>query len=480
MRRITLLFCLLLVQSVFSQVLQDIAINEKLYKLKNTYSIKTNDSTTLHLIVVKNKKTKKIDFLPFSLGSKFKKLNSFTFDKEPIILSHHFYKNKLIIVYKITKDNDDIYMREFDTETSKISSPKIVHKRKYKKIITEGDVTYILSFVNKYFFITTIQDGKNNSIVQYSMGTNTDDYLLKNLVNATFDYVTTNEFVEVGSLEEGHLFIDKNRLLLTLDIKKNASSYFVEFDLVPNSNSKQFVEIKQFKSNFLKVKQIRSFYIENKLFQFSLTGQEASLKILDIKTALVLNEFRYTKLNFGPYNKYFFKSKETKPNPKKFFNSFKKFRPTVEYLPTIFVVVNKSSNGGFIVESGHIDSKIYHYNNFYDWQSQWHMQLEQDFQDRVRNNSFPPDRGPNANFELVMKEKDSLRKTSFILALNKNLNKTVDIPRTVYKKGTWKDKVKYLRKALNVKNLSYTKFKDGLRYAYYNPDYMKVFIKEKK
>jgi len=487
MKKIIIILSFFILQTNFSQDLKQIPFNKKQYKLLNTYTIKVADSSSLHFIVAKNLTTKRIDFLPYYATNLVKKLATFSFDKQPILLSTHIYKNKLVLIYKKAIKSKEIFSKAFDFIADKISTPKLIFDidNTYDILITLESRTIFISFSKFRLKVTTVYDSDKIAVNSFSTKTKKDQEMLKGLKSKNiflepasykFDYVATNKYVEIGSIKTGHFFLDSNILILTRDVKKKANTSFLKLDL--NKTQKQYLNFREFKNKLKKVKQIRSFYFEDKLFQFAISSQDASLQIFDVSTGLILKTFDYTKSNFGPYNKYFFKSKEIEPNPSRFFNSFKKFRPYSMYFPSIFIVANKSTDNGFVVEMGHINGAVYNYNSF---NMMWQMQqMQWQMQNNIMNFHPPSFRGPDGifDYEYVKTTDNGIRKTSFILSLDKNLNKTEKVATTIFKKDTLRKKIDDLRSSDYIKMLSYEVSGDVLRYTYYYQPQRKVIIKE--
>jgi hypothetical protein len=98
------------------------------------------------------------------------------------------------------------------------------------------------------------------------------------------------------------------------------------------------------------------------------------------------------------------------------------------------------------------------------------------------NNFRPPSfgGGPNGifDYEYVKNIDDDIRKTSFILSLDKNLNKTEKVTATIFKKDIWREKIDIFRYSKNIQLLSYARIGTFLRCTYYDKTLNKLVIKE--
>ncbi len=414
-------------QELLKDMLQD--TSRKSIDIK---SIKINDSTSLHYVIYKSKTTKQYILQPYFIGENVKKLLSFSFEKKPTIISNHFIDDKWVLTYKL-KRNINVFVREYNFNTQKTSQPKLVKILKYNHLITTKFNTYFLTFVsNKKIELTVIKDintiyTKNLSSfdkdTEYQF-TVIHDKLFSN-TKITLDNINTNEYIEVGSLSKGHSYVYDNTILLTFDNKKNKTSYVVQIKNINTPDDYTFT-ITKYVNGLTTTKQIRSFAAKDKLFQFALNYDKAKINIYDLSTHEILKNFDYTKENFGPYNTYFYKNIESSPNSKKFFRGFRNMSAITDYKPTIFIVVNENISGGYVLESGHINSAVYHYHQ------DPFMFMNKPYFSPLHIPNF----GPNINYDYnyFPSEEDELKKTSFILSLNKELQRIKTIPETKFTK----------------------------------------------
>jgi len=463
---------LLSLSSIISS--QELYKEKVLKKTKQTHSYKVNDSTSLHFTVTYHSKMKKYEYKPYLVGKKVMKLTPMFFSKKnPKIIASHINANKCVLIYKVKKQT---YIIDYDFVTQKASLPVELFDFKYDHILQKEDATIFLRKNNGVIYIQYFINSKVNSTHIYKAKNNRDSQILTEFnFNTEIDYVTTDKYIDVGSIKKGHSYIYDKKIFLTYDNSKKDTSYLLELDYTKEG----IYEFKYFKNSLKNNRQLRSFVTKNLLFQFAIDYKFAELTIYDLESTNIVKSFTYTKKDFGPYNKYFYKKNEVKEvNAFRFFTSFSSFHPFSKYLPTIFITVNKGKNDSYIVESGHINGAVYSYYNHFD--TMW-----------MHQNMLPPPNitvphfGPMVTNDIFeMNNNDSeLKKTSFILALDKDYKKLPSIPTTILKKDKWKkenDIIEEMKENSSFKSFSTLELKNSFRYMFYHRRIKTFFIKEFK
>lgn len=440
-------------------------------KIRKTISCKVSDSVSIHFSVSFQSKTMKYKYNVILAGSSAKKLNSFLLEKNyNNIISSHFSHNKFVF---ITEYKKHVFIHEYDLTTEKLNAPKELINFSYDIIIPKDDRSLLINRKNNVLTVFNIETIGINSKNVYTpeKETNLNGFKLK----TNFDYVTTDEYIEIGSIKKGHIYLYKDTLLFSYDNSHSKKSIVLTLDI--RKSGKYTTKI--FQNNLDHNRQVRSFITPEYLFQFAINRTDARLSLFDFTTTKLLKEFTYTKTDFGPYNKYFYYKKEVPVNPKKFFRSFAKFKVMTSYLATIFITVNKGVNDTYIVESGHIDGNVYGYYN--DYNHTWMMQQMMIQPPKV----YIPNFGPNAiNDEFILNNTtDEIQKTSFILAIDNNFLKLDSIPNSVLTKDKWKEeyiKIEKLSDQTRYKAFSTVALKNSLRYMYQNKKLKALYIGEIK
>lgn len=494
MKRIyILLFALIFAYSIpsFSQNKFYHNINNKNMKVIDTESFKINNDSSIHVVLAKNKNDKNYVLIPFLVNEDtLNKLPKISFDKEPKTVSAHFTNDKWIYIYK-ENNKDDLHILQYALTGENSINRKILNKVEYDHSLQSDDTAYFLDFekngnIKLYtikdfdnIFLKTFSPANNKSNEDYRTIMNKAVFYSSNDIKSGFDFVTTTDYVNIGSIKNGHTFLYDDTIFLSYDLKSDETSYVIKLDLNNLKENSQYV-VNQLHSSLGNTRQIRSFITDNKLFQFGVDFEFAKLHVFDLNTGESLNSYTYTKENFGPYNKYYFKTEEIEPKPERFFNSFRKMRIGSTYLPTIFIVVNKGHDNSYIVETGHINGATYSYNNYYMDHFWWMHQI----------NSIPtfhgaPGFGPNPSLfqpEITQSDDESLRKTSFMLALDHTLQKLDSIPKSIYTKDKWKEEKKELEeltKNTSFESLSSATLENEINYIYYDKSKKQIFIKSK-
>lgn len=440
--------------------------------IKHTSSYKISDSISLHFAVTYKKNPLRYEYQAYLVGEMVKKLAPFSFDgkKKPNIIASHINDSKCVFIYK-RKNN--YYIIEYDFKDEKASLSQKIPDLKYDHILQKENATFFIKKKGKSILLTHIRNKDYINTRLYDSETSDDANLFNKFkLDTEFDYVTTDEYVEIGSIKKGHSYIFDNTIILTYDEKSKETSYVITLDYANKSN----FSVRSYKNSLKNIRQIRSFAIGNLLFQFAISFKLAKLNIYNLEASNLSKSFTYTKEDFGPHNKYYRRTKEMAVKPAAFFNSFARFVPFSTYLPTIFITVNKGINDSYIVESGHINGAVYSYYNHFD-HFMWHQQMMN--QPPVNIPRF----GPNPNLDIyeVKDTEDDLKKTSFILALDTDFQKLDSIPDSLFEKEKWKkekESLDEIKKNPGYKSFSTIELQNSLRYIFYHKRIKTLFIKE--
>ena len=250
-------------------------------------------------------------------------------------------------------------------------------------------------------------------------------------------------------------------MVITIEDKPNKSTFVFNFDLSNSLNERNY-SVSVFKNNLEKNKVLKSFLINDKLFQFAIGKgfETAQLNVFDLNTKKIIKTFTYTKNNLGVYNNFYVRNKEVTPDEKSFFKIYK-------YLNSTFVTVKKNPANEYEINIGSFSNiKISGFNNLNQFESSVPMQTSY--------NSEQLPYGTNFYFkELLLEFPDNehLKMSHFTLLLDNELNKIDSESKNILNNLNSQKKIDLARqrniKKRNQKYRSYIRLKNKFRFVEY-------------
>jgi hypothetical protein len=440
----------------FSQnLLREIEVN----KLKSTISLKVNEFESIHFLIKKNKK--ELEFLPYLISDTVKELKSFTINSSATILSKHVYKDKVVIVYKQyywvdTKELFDHYLIEYNFNTEKASKPKLLRNFQSKIIKTD----------NAIFFI---KKKDSNLILQRIQSLEKNDLFSFKLKEDEIDLISTNlNFINLklypfGPIQSSPFYYINNNVVITIEDRKNNSTFVFKFDLSNPPLSERNFSVSIFKNSLEKNKVLKSFLIDDKLFQFAINKgfKTAQLNVFNLETNKIIKIINYSEEDFKHYNNFYEGIKEVTPDENDFFKIYKN-------LNSIFITVKKNLDSVYEINIGSIaNNKISTYNNLNQFGSSVPTM-------QISYNSEQLPYGTNSYFNdqlLEFSDNKHLVVNHFTLLLDIDLNKIDSESKNILNNFNNQEKIELARqrniKKRDRKYRSYISLKNKFRFIEY-------------
>jgi len=342
-RKNILTACFILFLSIsLSCYSQDLLKEVEVNKLKSTLSLKVNEIESIHFLIWKNKG--ELKFSPYLISDSVKELKSFTLNRNSIILSKHIYKDKIVFLYKQsywmdTKELFHHYLIEYSYVTEKVSKP-ILLRNFQSEIITANNATFFIKKDEKSFTIHRVESLEENDFFYYSLN---EEEL--NNINTNLDYINLNNY-PFGSVQSQSFYYFENSVIITSENLEDKLTHVFKFDLSKSLNEKNY-SLSNFKNKLEKNKILKSFLVDDKLFQFAIDKgfKTAELNIFDFDTQEILKTFQYSNESFQPYNKCFHGREEIDPEKTNFLRNYRN-------LISPFITVEENQEYGYEVNIG--------------------------------------------------------------------------------------------------------------------------------
>lgn len=413
-----LLFLNLFSSSIYAQdLIGEIKISENEKNITNL-SGALNDSISFHIIINKDKNTNEyvstIHF--YNESSLTKQLFIFRGSEIPVYLAFHVNNSILTLTSEL---QNKIVVTDVDYLNEKVSSNDI--QMTPKSIFSHKNITYLVRQIDfETIDLAVIKTSDN--ISRYFIGSNTksEKKLFTSMFSDKLEFINDQQFIEKGSLKKYKGFYYNENLVFIFDDENGGD---VEIYIINNSgvlSSKKIIVEKH-----AKIKKMNSFLKDNFLFTFYMLKDVAYLNIYDMLTLNLVKRIDYTENELGPRNKVVVNGVEQSNdvfNPKAFYNSFFPQAIGSVYNPELYIGVNKSVEGNYILQIGHADK-----NNFYNesafnfWWSYPAFQVNYNISSGIMSVNFNPNSVTLLVFEALASEK---RKGNYFeLQLDKNLTK---------------------------------------------------------
>jgi hypothetical protein len=454
-----------------------IPLNTSEIKPKDTYTIKVNDSTSMHVSVASNKSDHKLKFTPRLLHDKsLVELKWFDLEPDSEVLGNHINGNDWVILYSHLNNNKkEYYLTQYNLISQTLSKEVPITFDMNAKLfpMDHFTATINLDIEKSKLEIDIYENIDRVKEKTFTLATELQDALTyeSEITDMFMDYIPSDRYTDVGSLNKSHFYWIDDTYYFTIDVKSKQTTYLIKANVKDENVPLEYGKFTNTQENN---KQMRSFLLDGKLFQFSVSNKLARITIFDIETEKVEKEIDYTKEVFGPYHSYYEKSYATEANPSKFLNSFNRFKITSSYIPNIFISVNKGVEETYIIKAGHVNEITYHYNDF--WWMQRHMMMMQPNIPTSLPRGFGPNQKNIPELYIEDTEESIIHKTYFMLVVDKNFIKTDYLKSSIYNNYD----VESVQKKIN--DLKFSKFVSTIQigpnmwYTYYNKDTKNIMI----
>ncbi|MEH1007712.1 hypothetical protein VDP25_08210 [Winogradskyella sp. ECml5-4] len=355
-----------------------IEIDEK-YKVESTFSGNTVGNDSFHLIIAKNGDTKDYDVIPYLFkDNHIVKLKTFSFDKQPVILSFHNAKDKLsLLTQSKVGSSEFINIIDVDLISGNYVKSDNIATEDFKALIRKKDKNLIVFSDKKSVRIIEAKDANTVQTITVSSDASSAEFLAS-LSENSVEAINNDEFVSNGSISTFRAYSDGDKVIITEENTKEATTNALQIPL--NQGNEVSAQFKTFggKTKDSKIKKSTSYINNDKLYQLKIGKEEGQLNVFGLNDAynssVNILEVKPTKHAEG------FKSiKDFVKNASKKFNE-----PTV--------TINSTKNGKLKVRFDFVNKNLYNYHYNWWWHHQWHMQQMQHFQminQQQMRNSIP-------------------------------------------------------------------------------------------
>lgn len=348
----------------YSQVFVDEILIEEGSRNITNLSGRYNEEISFNLIINKNKKTdsytstlyfydrSNLVYSQLLLESKVK----------PSFLSYHVNENLITFIRK-ESNKVLIYDYNFDNKEIQIASSRI----KPKLIFSHRNRTFLISeYKNRFIQFAKIESTSKITELIVKANSLQERKFLSNLNNNDSEFIDNSKFILRGSIKKYRGFYQNSNLVFLNDDPVNGIVNLFKI----SDNGK--IEIQELKiKNGVDSKKQNSYMIDNYIFTLNLWKNKGVVNIYNLNTLTLINSFEYfDDERFGLHNKVVVNGYEETEDfsPKKFFRKFYSAAIGTVYNSTPYIGVNKSNDGGYILQFGHVDKNVFYNQNAYnDW-----------------------------------------------------------------------------------------------------------------
>lgn len=257
------------------------------YKVIKTFSGDIEKTNSFHLIIAKNKKTRRYEIIPFSFfDATLVRLNPFVFKKKPSIETYNSKGNVVTLVVAINnafpfrKQVIDINFKENTSSTT--------------DIVEDDDITTTLKNNDYAFYVTKDYNTykvvriKNSKTIDSIRITKTKEStsFFKNVYNYSLNSITPNDFIKKGAIDPYRVYLENNNTFcFTREDNSIKATTLVYFNFETYLKEKQYIYKSIPYDTEKKVKDAAYYFKDNKLYQL-VTYKEGSgaIRITDVKT----------------------------------------------------------------------------------------------------------------------------------------------------------------------------------------------------
>lgn len=472
MKQLTLTLLLVCAQQIYAQSeIIKFPLPEG-HKQRDVFSAKLDDSISLHLAISENGSDKNIEGKPFIIKnhSVVLELNPVVFNLEdPQMVSAHLSDGILTILYKRKEKrkkntgSNAIYGIDIDIHAKTSSLPKLLLNDEDKTIIVTGGATYFFEKTNNTFTITKIGNTKSTLKKEYHLRSQ-DTHSVDKHPGRSYEYIKTDEFINIGSLSTNQIFKYGSSFYVTSDNTKLFETQVYE---LPFTGEEEYsISSRKYSAASFPGERVtsKSFLTPDYLFTLLVGKKEVVINIFDVEKEIQVKQFTYTKDHSDTYHEYYYK--DTKATlDKRFIKSFS----NPSYIPAPFITVNKTIENGYLVEAGNVNSGAYQYNPFRNdwmWQQQDRMNtmMRQHMQQTIKNIPSFKGFGPNVDYDIYFVDPPLTDKIALKLSLDSSLNASETLSNSIYEYINYDKTINVMKAMASSQPLSYIFFDASLEY----------------
>ncbi|WP_298952010.1 hypothetical protein [uncultured Nonlabens sp.] len=400
------------------------------YKVQGTFSGNTQGEDSFHFIIAKNKKEKNYNILPFQFkNEEVVKMDPITFKEQPNVLSFHNNGDQLSVVTSYNEGKSRKFqVVDVNLKDHTVKKSEALDGENYKTTVREKDQNFLVFSEKESLKIVAVKNASDVKDITIEATAANKDFL-KALSKNNLDAISSQDFVENGSINDFRIYSDQGTITITQENTKEGTTNVAQIDTSDSSNTE--LKVTNFKSNDSgegKLKKSTSYVSDNKLFQMNLKKDAATLDIhnLDDKSNKQLNLLSGDVVSAA--------------SSKAAANSFLKNATKGKNQPT--VTVNEARDGALKLRVDYVNKKLYSYNYNWWWHHHWMMQnqmwIMQQQQNRMMLQNSLPRFGPDVSdaypiytvkekadsfFEIGLHANGSIMPASDVTTIHKNIDK---------------------------------------------------------
>ncbi|AGC76886.1 hypothetical protein LX97_03257 [Nonlabens dokdonensis] len=400
------------------------------YKVEGTFSGNTQGEDSFHFIIAKHKENKNYHILPFQFkNEKVIKMEPIVFDEQPSVLSFHNNGDQLSVITSY-KDRKSRKFQVVDVNLTDQSFTKsaVIDGENYKTTLREKNQNFLVFSEKESLKIITVKSA--NEIKDISIkATDANEDFLKSLHKNNLDAISSQEYVENGSINDFRIYSNNGTITITQEKTKDGTTNLAQINT--NSDTIEELVISNFKSKEKgkgKLKKSTSYVSENKLFLMNLKKENATLDIHDLNTKSSKQlDILSTDIANASSNK-------------AAVGNFLKNATKGKNQPT--VTVNQAKNGQLKLRVDYVNKKMYSYNYNWWWHHHWMMQQQMWMMQQQQNQMIMQNNmrrfGPNGSegypiyifkkksesfFEIALNSEGNIIPANEVTTIHKNIDK---------------------------------------------------------
>jgi hypothetical protein len=451
-----LFVCCTLLSHAANPIKYKLAENQKMEK---TYTFDLKEAGSLHVIIAKNKDSKKYDLIPLLAtgADAYKTLQVISFEELPNILS--FHKNGSVITLA-DFNNKTLNVTQFDLQTLTGTTKAVTGIEEPANVLRQEDRTIFISKKKGEFVINEISGTGSIKEVKVAKG---DDKKYKDFFSNDFEAVNTGEFVANGSISEYKCYARASNIIFTVDDTKTASVKTMTVDITTGKTA-----YATHANNFEDAKNVTSYVANDKLFAVATNKDELQLNAFNIADGQPVGSFGFADIKAAVGKSPGLQSYLAMAN-----NSAMK--PTV--------TVNKAKDK-FAVRFDAVNRSMYTYQDNFWMMRMMQMQMQQLLIQQQMQNLQRLQRGPSAGaYDEIADVYNALvaKDMSFTVLLDADMKMSTGAgAETDFKQIDQKKMTKPFEESKTLENFSAVFMEDGMHYICQSKKTKEITIDVKK
>jgi len=252
---------------------------EKHQKLESTVSFNIENKFTVHVLIIKNKNTKKYDLIPFFMDESrnIERLETASFRKTPKLLSHHLNGNTLTL---IGYQGDSLEIMDYSLENGSLSQKSWVDYEKPANIFRETNKTLFLA-PNKRkdkFNVASIENTNSSKELEFAIP---DDFkkLIRTILREGIEVVSDEGFIQNSSIAKIQAYYAEGNFYLVEDVEFQNDLSIIT---IRTDNSRPVSKTEITTDGIEELNDNNSFIKDEKLFALLLGKDDFELRIYDL------------------------------------------------------------------------------------------------------------------------------------------------------------------------------------------------------